>query len=288
MKKVLIVGSLLAIIIFGCQLPAPVLNSFLSTSRLTSQLFTIDISKDTFLLTPKGAVIKLPAGTLEAAGGNIVQLEIKEAYTMQDIITAGLATQSNGQPLSSGGMIYINAVSENKVKITKAIAISIPTPFIEPGMQLFKGTMNKDSTINWTDPEPLPANPLQAQLGQGKQLFNDLCASCHRIDKDLAAPALAHIMKRLGPYTGEGGIAHPYDFTRNNARILIDDCYYQELYHQWNKIPMNVFPTSPEMSLTTSMDILKMNRTACIYPFPIMGSCGAWIVVRFTMKWQEI
>lgn len=69
MKKTLLVAALLIAIAFGCQQTDPIVfNSLLNTSRLTAQLFTIDITKDTTLITKKGAVIKLPKGTLEAAG----------------------------------------------------------------------------------------------------------------------------------------------------------------------------------------------------------------------------
>jgi len=282
MKKTLVAGALLAIIIFGCRLTDAAIHSLLNSSRLTSQLFSIDITKDTFLLTPKGAVIKLPKGTLVATGGNIVQLEIKEAYSMQDIIAAGLTTQSNGQPLSSGGMIYINAVGENSVKIKKAIAISIPTPFIDPNMQLFKGTLNKDSTINWTDPQPLPPNPLQAGLEMGKQLFDNNCATCHGIERDLTGPALLHAAKLAESRWGERGRAHLYEFTRNNSKVLTYDCYYRELYRQWNKTAMNVFPNLTNYELDNLYGYIENESDRLHLPVPDNGimrrldSCKAY------------
>jgi mono/diheme cytochrome c family protein len=282
MKKTLFVVILLALVVLACQQTTSSTKAFLNTSRLTATLFSIDITKDTFLVTPRGAVIQLPMGTLATTGGNIVQLEVKEAYNMQDILNAGLTTQSNGQPLSSGGMIYINAVGENTVRITKAIKIATPTPFIEPNMQLFKGVIKEDSTINWTDPQPLPANPLQTGLERGKQLFEMNCSSCHRIDKHMTAPALAHVIKKMEPYVGEGGITHAYDFTRNNAEVLTHDCYYQELFRQWSKTVMPVYPTLTREELDNLYGYIENESDRLRLPVPDNGimrrldSCRAY------------
>jgi hypothetical protein len=151
MRKPLLIIGLLVGIVYACNQRGKTINSLLSTGKLPTQLFSIDISKDTTLITKNGALIRIPRGAL-SANGNMVQLEVKEAYSMQDIIKAGLTTQSNGQPLSSGGMIYINAVGENNVRITQKISIATPTPFIEKNMQLFKGEVQGDSTIYWIAP----------------------------------------------------------------------------------------------------------------------------------------
>jgi hypothetical protein len=132
MKKTLIIFTLLAVVVFACQQTEKQINAFLTPSRLTSQLVTVDITKDTTLLTRKGAVIKIPKGALDAGGSTTVTLEIKEAYTMQDILQAGLTTLSNGQPLSSGGMIYINPVGDNAVRIVKPISIASPSRISTP------------------------------------------------------------------------------------------------------------------------------------------------------------
>src|SRR5687768_16627210 len=130
MRKPLLIIGLLAVIVYACNQRGNTINSLLSTGKLPTQLFSIDISKDTTLITKNGALIRIPKGAL-SADENIVKLEVKEAYSMRDIIKAGLTTQSNGQPLSSGGMIYINAVGENNVRITQKISIATPTPFLE-------------------------------------------------------------------------------------------------------------------------------------------------------------
>lgn len=273
MKKTLIVAALLVAIVFGCrQTDQIIVNSLLNTSQLTAQLFTIDITKDTTLITKKGAVIKLPKGTLEVAGAGTVQLAVREAYSMQDIIKAGLTTQSNGQPLSSGGMIFINPLAgNNAVKIVKPIAIATPTPFIDPNMQLYRGEVQADSTINWTNPQPLPANPQQAKLDAGKQLFINNCASCHRIERDLTGPKLAHVVKKFKPYGEEGRHIDLYGFTRNCTKEMAETPYFCALYEQWNKTPMNVFPQLTDQDLDALYGYIENESDRLNLPIPENG-----------------
>src|ERR1700743_3594372 len=78
--------------------------------QLPSKIYTIDPGKDTVLRTEHGALISIPAGALDAGGGTMTaQLEIKEAYTIAEMIRDGLTTTSGGNLLSSGGMISIMA-----------------------------------------------------------------------------------------------------------------------------------------------------------------------------------
>ena len=256
MKKPLLVIAILVLLIYGCQEAAPYISTLLGTSKLSSQIVTIDVTKDTIVRTGKGALIRIAKGSLDAGNNTTVQLEIKEAYSMQDILKGGLSTRSNGQALSSGGMLFINPVPGSDARIVKPIAVATPTRYIQPGMQLFKGEVATDSAINWVDPKPLPANPQQAQLETGKKMFADLCATCHRIEKPLTGPALAHAVKRFGGRkfrTDTGEVSALYAFTLNNTRVLASgEPYYNYLYKVWHKSAMNIFP-----SLTTKdMDAL--------------------------------
>ncbi|WP_205509316.1 c-type cytochrome [Longitalea arenae] len=243
MKTSLVIIGLLVTALYGCNQRDKTTNRLLGPGRLASQVFQIDNSKDTILHTKKGAIIRIPRGVLSSVN-KTVQLEVKEAYSMQDILRAGLTTQSNGRPLSSGGMIYINAVGENTVKITQKISIAIPAPFLEKNMQLFKGEMQSDSTINWTDPRPLAENPQLTALEAGKSLFDVNCASCHSLAKDLTGPALAHIMKRSFPAlydTTQYGLDHFYEFTRNPANVMAREGYYRCLKEKFGGAVMTPF-----------------------------------------------
>ncbi|OQP67702.1 c-type cytochrome [Niastella populi] len=246
MKKPLLVICLLATVIYACNHGNNTLNKLLNTGRLPAETFVIDISRDTILTTQKGAQIRIPKKAI-SADDNIVKLEVKEAYSMRDIVKAGLTTQSDGQPLSSGGMMYINAVSKNNARITQKIFVATPTPYLEKSMQLFKGEVQADSTINWTAPTPLPQNPQLAALVKGEIMFQNNCAACHAIDKHFTGPALGGVMARVLPVVGDK--AHLYEFIRNPAKVMQTESYFLCLKNQYGGVVMTAFPNLTDEEL---------------------------------------
>ena len=125
--------------------------------NLPTQQFTINAGKDTVIATDGGIVFAIPAGAFQNAHGNIT-LEIREALNPLDIIKGGLSTMSDGKPLETGGMFYINARNgEESYKIdpAKPIVANIPTNEIKPGMMLFDGERKPDGSINWKNPKPM-------------------------------------------------------------------------------------------------------------------------------------
>jgi hypothetical protein len=67
-------------------------------------------------------------------------------------------------------------------------------------MQLYKGDTS-DRKINWTNPTALPVNKQLTSIDRGQVLFQQNCASCHSIEKDMTGPKLAHFPKRFGGLT---------------------------------------------------------------------------------------
>jgi len=189
---------------------------------------------------------------LTTGNGNTVTLEIKEAYSMEQIIQAGLVTQSGGQPLSSGGMIYINAKAGQDVKITQAIKVALPTSYLSDSMQLYKGRKDENGNINWEESAVLPENAQSKALNNGKLLFESKCASCHRIGQDLTGPNLAHFSKR---FPGEAGLArsrhfHYQNYYNNSPSDIYDlySCKVQQMYG-------SVGPLFPNLSNDDLRDI---------------------------------
>ncbi|MFT3933227.1 MAG: cytochrome c [Chitinophagaceae bacterium] len=245
MKRIILFAASLCMLLTACQQTGKKLNSLLNKSLLPSQVFTINIDRDTTLKTANGAFISIPQGALSGVDGATVQLELKEAYTIEQIVKAGLTTQSNGQPLSSGGMIYINAIGGKPIKIAKALSIKIPTPSLDKRMQLFKGDTDRNGNINWVKPESLPANAQANTFNVGKALFSNNCASCHSIGKDGTGPDLAHILARTPDKK------QLYAFTRNSqlAMTHTEDPYYRCLWYSRGKSAMNTFDALTDQDL---------------------------------------
>lgn len=261
----------------------PPLPAMLTPSKLPSQLLEINTERDTTLTLTSGAIITIPAHALKAANGKIAQLEVKEALTIEQMLVAGLRTKSNGTPLQSGGMVYINAANDAKVSILKPLQIQLPTNELVDGMQLYKGEVEKNG-INWVDPQPLPAKPdtsntdstaasTKADPQNGKALFQQNCASCHNVHKQVTGPALKDVMTRWNNDT-----ATLYSFVRNSSSVIASGhSYANNLFNQFGKQLMPAFP-----SLTTHdindifeyMDKQVRSDLVCHYPAPTMpDSC---------------
>lgn len=198
MKKIIALLSLLTVVIIACTTNQQT-NSLLSKpGDVKADEYSITIDRDTTLVTKNGALLKIPKGALATDNGNTVVLEIKEAYSLEQMIRYGLTTSSGDEPLSSGGMIYVNAKAGQNVTIKQAIKVAIPTKYLEPGMQLFKGETTTDGNINWTDPAPLQENKQLEAIQTGQKIFELKCAGCHKIGNSSATgPDLAHFPKRI-------------------------------------------------------------------------------------------
>ena len=77
----------------------------------------------------------------------------------------------------------------------------------------------------------------QVLAQDGKALFQQNCASCHAVAKDLTGPKLAGIEERVPDKK------LLYAWIRNNQAVLATgNKYFTDLYNQWNKTAMNLFP----------------------------------------------
>lgn len=225
---------LFIIAIFGCNNKT---TPFLKTSNLESSFIAIDGDSAYTLKTGKGSIIKIAAGTFVVKAGEKINLEIKEAFTMNEILLAGLTTQSNGRSLESGGMIFFNATSEGKqLDLKKPVSISIPSEIYDPGMQLFEGEIKEDSSVNWVNPTPLDTTPNAALIRYGEQLFEQQCSSCHKVLKDFTGPALFGFASRAP------NKQWVYDFIKSPANMIAYDPYGKFLFDKWKPTVMTGFP----------------------------------------------
>jgi cytochrome c551/c552 len=80
-------------------------------------------------------------------------------------------------------------------------------------------------------------SPLSDQAQDGKQLFNQKCASCHAVDKQLVGPALKGVEERWPEK------AQLYAWVRNSSAV-VKSGYPRavEVYNQYNKVQMTAFP----------------------------------------------
>ncbi len=180
-------------------------------------------------------------------------------------------------------MIYIDAVGENNVTISKPIKVSLPTDFVNPDMQLFKGE-NVDSSINWTDPKPLTDSAIQ-MLTTGKTIFEQACATCHSIDKKLTGPPLAHI-GRLRPKQWL------IDVVRNPVELMSRDCYLCRQKQEYGVI-MQAFPVLDDKQISAIYAYLNAESDRLKVPLPEdavwkwADTCKAISAANALLKKQE-
>ena len=84
----------------------------------------------------------------------------------------------------------------------------------------------------------------------GKALFNQKCASCHAIDKQLVGPALKGVEDRWG---GDRTKIHEWV---NNSAAVIKSGYPRavEVYNQFNKLQMTAFPELKAAEIDAILD----------------------------------
>ncbi len=118
-----------------------------------AQQFVISNDNDTVIEGLEGTIISLPKNCFVFTDGTpvdgAVTIELKEFFTISDMILNNLTTTSNNKLLETGGMIHIGATSNNEeVRLNQKIDIKIPNKLETEDVELFIGSVN-DGFINW-------------------------------------------------------------------------------------------------------------------------------------------
>lgn len=109
---------------------------------------------------------------------------------------------------------------------------------------------------------------LQAQ--DGAQIFQQNCASCHAINKDLTGPRLAGVEER-GPW---GDRKQLYAWIHNPAKFMQSDPYTQGLKQQYGGVVMTGFPTLTEKEIDAIIDYVNKAAAATAAKGPGGASSG--------------
>lgn len=82
----------------------------------------------------------------------------------------------------------------------------------------------------------VPETVVNADPAKGKELFNSLCAACHKRYKDATGPSLHKVTDRRE-------MDWLYKWIVNSQELIKSgDAQAVQLYEEWNKVAMNAFP----------------------------------------------
>jgi len=135
------------------------------------QTITANFKVDTSVTLAGGTIISLPAGCFVDSTGNTitdnVTIKVIEALSLADFLRNDLQTVSDGQPLQSAGMIYVDATANGKplaLKEGSALGIELPTNFMGNGFSMFTGNYDDAGNINWKQEGPMDQTMLPIPL----------------------------------------------------------------------------------------------------------------------------
>ena len=249
MKRYFLLISLFSF--YSCDITKEPLPKPFSNNMLALQSFFISTDSDTVIQTLHGSVIRIAAASFNTTGG--VSLEIREAFTAAEILAAGMITESNGRPLRSGGMIYVNARAEGQpVELLKPIKVSIPNQYFDSSMQVFKGVETDSNVINWVEPSTVDTTPQSKQWERGKMLFG-MCRSCHYITRYGTGPALKDVEYREPWINNRKKL---YRYIRNSNEIAREDPAIQRVLN-YSPSVMQLFPNLSDTDIDAILDYIK-------------------------------
>ncbi|WP_420603742.1 hypothetical protein [Flagellimonas sp.] len=131
-------------------------------SIVKSQFFNISGNIDNIIEGEEGTLVIFPKGCFIRSNGSPVienvEIELAEALSLDQILLSNLTTTSNGKPLETDGMIYLNATTENKqlsINPEIPIYVEIPTDEVKSGMMVYKGIRDESGNMNWVQPKKL-------------------------------------------------------------------------------------------------------------------------------------
>ena len=127
-------------------------TSLVSFPKKKFQYFTINSSKDATITGREGTKITFKSNSFNVPKNSSITIRLKEYYKMSDIAFSNLTTETtDGKLLETGGMIYVDALANNKkVDLKKNIFFDIKFPFDKKkkDMILFDGE-TKNKNVVW-------------------------------------------------------------------------------------------------------------------------------------------
>ena len=136
-------------------------DAYCASTLAPAQEFQVRPGRDTVLVGRQGTVMGIPAGAWERpVGDGVVRVQLREFYSIPDIVLAGLSTASGLNLLETGGMVHLSATAGGQPVALRAgqrMLLRLPTTRKLDGMQLFNGVGTGPHGLDWQLPSGPPA-----------------------------------------------------------------------------------------------------------------------------------
>lgn len=126
------------------------------------QRFNVNPSNGAIIEGKDGTLIIVPSNAFVDEHGDIIResvsLEMVEALKVSDMIAYNLTTMNGEKPLTSGGMVHLEAQSKGKTVLInpdRPIYMEIPTDNYNPDMKAWEGIVDEQGNIDWQNPKQL-------------------------------------------------------------------------------------------------------------------------------------
>lgn len=241
------------------------MESILETVKPASQGFCIDNSKDTAIVCRNGTIIGIPAGAFASAQcTDCIELKVDEMLDVKDMILNNAHTQSDGQMLSSGGTLFIEATCNGKKlsgNTEQPITYMFPTNKPQDNMTFWTST-GAQGDLNWHERTEAKFSPIYTDLLGGDGSNRTLMTG--QGDTSVRCGFLCKIAKPFGfdfsrTYTARGESWYVYNYpsevmaitdpaSRRAAMTQVDKnrtqarAYFTGQINQMNNINCDAFP----------------------------------------------
>ncbi|MBF9143476.1 hypothetical protein [Hymenobacter properus] len=199
----------------------------------TAQVFRIRPDRDTVLYGSEGTVMRVPAGTFVqgntrqgTAPEGLVEIKLREFYSMADILLERLSTMAGPRLLETGGMVQLSATTadgrECKLKPGSAFELGFPATRPIDGMQLYNGQSTATRGLNWKlAPQHEATKPAKRwiswQYWKKPRFKGGYAVTRHRLSKAIDYDAATAM--RLNGYQAPGQLRR--EMRRNHKRVPV-------------------------------------------------------------------
>lgn len=292
----------------------------------TAQTFWIQPGRDTVLFAAEGTTIGVPArafvlATAGSAPAGPVEVQLREFYSMPDILLNNLSTSSSHGLLETGGMLHLAARTATGQPCTlrpgAELLLRMPAARPKTGMQLYTGVRTAGHRLDWQRPRPAlkptdfePLGPEvrgnEAQLRKSLRRQLTFSAEEARRLRTAQTPAQRKALRQASRFSGRKWVEYGrlvVDINNQGTVVnaaadgILNPALRDQLLGAARRLPAfepaylcgPVGRRSTAAAPRSYLTIVRKRRPAAPVPLPRLPVAGTWLLdVGFTRDGQVV